>query len=236
MKSETIPIIMMIWASLAIMFGIYDLQISHALVDDTAQWASFLHVYGEIPGYALAAISFITLIISASTRNKSSAWNRLFIFSAVSFLFFIIYPIAAVHVIKFLVKRVRYRNLASDFSNYTPWFLSPISPSFNNAYASFPSGHAAAAFSLLPITILFKNKAGKYLSGSLVIAWGAAVSLSRIVVGAHYASDVLFSACMGFMIFILLTNAISVDEKWASLDECPCWGTDFCWCDLGSDL
>lgn len=232
MNVKTIPIIIITWASLAIIFGIYDLQISQALVDDTAQWAVLLDDYGEWPGYILAASSFIIIIISMTARKKSAPWNRLFVFSVVSLIFFIIYPIVTIHVIKFLVKRVRYRNLASDFSNYTPWFLSPISPSISNTYASFPSGHAAAAFSLFPITILFKNKGSKCIVGSMVMGWGIAVSVSRIVVGAHYASDVSFSACIGLIIFILLTNLISVEEKWAALDKCPCIDMDFCWCNL----
>jgi membrane-associated phospholipid phosphatase len=38
----------------------------------------------------------------------------------------------------------------------------------------------------------------------LIIGWGIFVGLSRIVVGAHYASDVLFSTFIPIIITILL--------------------------------
>ncbi|MHA1268227.1 MAG: phosphatase PAP2 family protein [Candidatus Helarchaeota archaeon] len=59
---------------------------------------------------------------------------------------------------------------------------------------------------LLPLLILFKNekKILKWVGNSIIIGWGLFVGASRIVIGAHYASDVLFSSAVAFVTVILL--------------------------------
>ncbi|GAG86077.1 unnamed protein product, partial [marine sediment metagenome] len=58
------------WSILAIIFGISDLVISIAIVDETSIWGNFGADYGETPGYILIAIALATLLGSLFTNLK----------------------------------------------------------------------------------------------------------------------------------------------------------------------
>jgi membrane-associated phospholipid phosphatase len=59
---------------------------------------------------------------------------------------------------------------------------------------------------ILPLLLLVVNKSKniKILFLILIVFWGLAVSLSRVVIGAHYASDALFGAFIIVIVFLLL--------------------------------
>ncbi|GAG16871.1 unnamed protein product, partial [marine sediment metagenome] len=106
--------------------------------------------------------------------------------------------------------RVRFRDLVPPppppgYTSFTPWFLPP-GISLDNS--SFPSGHAAMGWMFLPLLIIVKDRKIKdpirIIVSILVIGWGLFVGLSRIAVGAHYASDVLFSTGAATIITIFL--------------------------------
>ena len=71
-----------------------------------------------------------------------------------------------------------------------------------NGHKSFPSGHTNAGTSILLIALLvprFTDKKWiKYLVATLCFAYIAILAFSRIVVSAHYASDVLCGFIVGF--------------------------------------
>ena len=236
-----------VWIILAIIFGIYDLQISIAVVDETSLWGNFGKDYGEPPGYGLIALALATLIggyiknlkmkkipsylailagiiyviLGEDVTDITSGlfliippilmiiftWNKDLSkyrsICAVISLLAVFNPLLFVQLTKLLAGRVRFRDLAVDYSNFTPWFLPP-GPSGNY---SFPSGHAAMGWMFLPLLILVKDiewkKPIKIVTIILVLGWGTFVGLSRIVVGAHYASDVLFSSGAAAIITIL---------------------------------
>ncbi len=104
---------------------------------------------------------------------------------------------AVIWLFKLTWGRVRPRQLGGDLSLFTPWYL----PQGFTGYFSFPSGHTANA------TVIFSTvyyleflperfKKFKPLIVVLLAAWIAAVALSRVFVGAHYLSDVLFGAAI----------------------------------------
>jgi undecaprenyl-diphosphatase len=73
--------------------------------------------------------------------------------------------------------------------------LVPMSPE----RASFPSGHAAAAFALA-----FSAAFARPRFGAVLLVLAAAVSLGRIYVGVHYPLDVLAGAAVGFFSALVL--------------------------------
>lgn len=61
---------------------------------------------------------------------------------------------------------------------------------------SFPSGHAGCSFAVA--CIMFRRMPGRYGVPALVLA--ILISLSRLYVGVHYPSDVLFGVISGVVI------------------------------------
>ena len=60
------------------------------------------------------------------------------------------------------------------------------------AYASFPSGHATTAFAAaIVLGVMYPRQAGVFMGVAVV------VGLSRVLLGAHFPSDVLAGAILG---------------------------------------
>lgn len=105
-----------------------------------------------------------------------------------------------VTLLKLAWGRVRFRDLSPLATEFTPWY----SPQGWTGHASFPSGHAAVGWFLLPVLLLWPP--GSYGHGwafAASFAWGAFVAASRVVIGAHYASDVLFSSALAFALMAM---------------------------------
>ena len=243
-------IVIIVWVILAIIFGISDLLISIAVVDESSIWGNFGADYGEIPGYILIAIALATLLGSlftniilqkipgyvgvvvgalfilfiddekyqnigwalifslliyvAITWNKD--WKRYRNISSVIALLAVINPLLFIQITKILCGRVRFRDLVSPgYTGFTPWFLPP---GISGGGSSFPSGHAAMGWMFLPLLLVVKDRKIKdplrIIVTILVIGWGMFVAASRVAVGAHYASDVLFSTGAATIITIFL--------------------------------
>ena len=158
------------------------------------------------------SIMFSLLVFIIFTLNRD--WKEFKTISMVIILLAIINPLLIVQIIKILSGRVRFYNLASDYSNYTPWFL-PAGPSLTND--SFPSGHTAMGWMFLPLLILIKDRKWndplKIIILILILTWGLFVAISRVVIGDHYASDVLFSTGFAAVATIWLYKRYYLDNK-----------------------
>lgn len=114
---------------------------------------------------------------------------------------------------KFIWGRERYRHMVKvgTFAGFSRWFL-PQGIAFSNDFMSFPSGHSANAAIVVWITLLpgflpfFRGKEN-FLK---VISYGWLVlsMCSRIVIGAHFLSDVTMGAGITLAIFYLLCKKI----------------------------
>ncbi|MHA1156522.1 MAG: phosphatase PAP2 family protein [Candidatus Heimdallarchaeota archaeon] len=139
--------------------------------------------------------------------------------SWVILLLAILNPLIFVQIMKLLTQRIRYRNLLDNgFENYLRWYAS-LGPSVE--YNSFPSGHTAMGWMLLPLVIAVKQLKWKNPLRILVIIAvlfvGVFVGLSRIKVGAHYASDVLFSTGAAFVYTLILHHWFYLNKPKKSL-------------------
>ena len=123
-------------------------------------------------------------------------------FAKISMLLGLYGYLLIVQPLKHLWGRFRFRDLDVIYTNFTPWFI----PNGINGNQSFPSGHSAMAWMLLPLLILVidKSKSVKSIFLSIIIIWGLVVGTSRIVIGAHYASDVLFGGLIIIFVFLLI--------------------------------
>jgi membrane-associated phospholipid phosphatase len=101
----------------------------------------------------------------------------------------------------------------------TETFLAAFKEYDHDAFKSFPSGHtvaASASFIAIFIPDIFpKFKKFTWLFWVIPAIYTALVAFSRIVVGAHYLSDVLFGGFIGFVVaslarFIFVNKIVKV--------------------------
>ena len=147
-------------------------------------------------GGVLIMFLFVTLSkkIDQDTLKKA---QRVLIFITVCF----IAELALVEILKGIFGRMRYREWLNTYDGFWPWYRINGKPA-SDGFKSFPSGHTASAFLLMPVTFMFdafgREKAGR-IARIVHLCWVATVMVSRIMAGAHFLSDV----CGG--LFICLT-------------------------------
>ncbi len=104
---------------------------------------------------------------------------------------------------KTLWGRVRFRELSENLT-FSPWYI----PQGLENHHSFPSGHTGLGWVLLPFALFigYKYPGIRKIVFILCIIWGILVAISRIKVGAHYASDVWFASVITIIPFIFLSK------------------------------
>jgi membrane-associated phospholipid phosphatase len=165
---------------------------------------SYLRLLGETPtppALALTAALSFALFGLCSRAMMGRAWtlhdgarraSRATVWLALASLLF-------VHPLKLLWGRVRFRDLDAAHAAFSDWY----SPQGFTGHASFPSGHAAMAWMLLPCVLLAaRGTRARLMLTLLVVAWGTFVALGRVVIGAHYASDVLWSTLFALAVVL----------------------------------
>ncbi|HKL94207.1 MAG TPA: phosphatase PAP2 family protein [Clostridia bacterium] len=131
-----------------------------------------------------------------------------------------------ISILKGPIGRVRFRtmNATGDnfaFVNFTDWWVingkRTVSGLPSDSCKSFPSGHTFSAGLIYTLICLphllpaWNKKSIKIWVWIVAIAYTGTVAISRIVVGAHYFSDVLFGGTIAFLATILFRE-IFVDK------------------------
>ena len=79
-----------------------------------------------------------------------------------------------------------------------------VIPGFPSVYASFPSGHAITAFACAVAVGYFVPRLRFAL-----LALAALIAASRVIVGAHYPSDVIAGVAIGWLSAVLVRRAFA---------------------------
>ncbi len=113
---------------------------------------------------------------------KRIVWT-MFVATALIFL--------VITVVKVFAGRLRFRDM-EDISQFVPWYQwHPFSGNH-----SFPSGHTGNSMAVIGVLLLsglIQTGWKRILVAALPIVYLLLMAISRIIMGAHYASDVLFS-------------------------------------------
>ncbi|UTB33316.1 MAG: phosphatase PAP2 family protein [Methanobacterium sp. ERen5] len=128
-----------------------------------------------------------------------------------------------------------------DFMKYygavpRPWLLYPdINSIYHPGGHSFPSGHAFQAFAgTLPLIICFltndatfKRNLKKTVLAVILMIFAISLSLSRLIAGVHFPTDVLFGIGLAVIMMVILISALQYllktgelnlqNEKWYAL-------------------
>lgn len=148
--------------------------------------------------------------------------------------------------LKVVNKRVRFvaLNVLGSDEYFTPWYkingypeeFKAITAIIGNSdcLKSFPSGHTSAAgivYCLIALPYVFEGlntKKWKAIFVVVAVVYTGAVALSRIVMGAHYFSDVLFGGSLTFFFTLLAIWLLYVKKIIPSLQKhiCNCEGEE----------
>lgn len=173
------------------------------------------------PKILIPVLMVIYVGVSYMIANKYAVTNkeelrRVAIVGLLTFVFVVI----AFNSIKFLWGRERYRHMIEigSFAGYSMWFI-PQGFASGNEFMSFPSGHSANAAIMVWITLIptfvptLKDKKNWFIGFAGL--WTVIVPISRVVVGAHFASDVTMGVTITLVIFTLLKNKYidTLEEK-----------------------
>ena len=160
-------------------------------------WAFFLILFV----YVIGAVA-IAYTLSVKNEREAVAYAL-----SVIILYALVWLVMT--GLKTIWQRPRWRYLVttedpiSGFRNV--WEPRPNWP-FRSIYASFPSGHtmnAIASFVMIPFLLRrFGIKDSIWLH-LIPYLWGILVALSRIIVGAHFISDVTMGYILGLLLYDL---------------------------------
>lgn len=184
-----------------------DLFISEKLYDPDSAFALFFSAIGKTPAVVAAVFCLMSLITLLPACKLENALKKKILTFSLYCALTLFFSCAAVGLIKHFWGRVRYVDL-SDSADFTPWFIPQKAGG-----SSFPSGHAA-----MSAMIFFCYDAVKYFGkksgvvAAICPAFVAAVAVSRIILGAHYLSDVVAG--------IIVTIAIKQISGYIILKKC----------------
>lgn len=119
----------------------------------------------------------------------------------------VLHPLVLVQILKKLWGRARFNNLEEGVTDFTPWYL----PQGINDHHSFPSGHTAMGIMVCFLVLYFPPRLRGIVLLPLIV-WAIAVAASRVILGAHYASDVVFSLSTGLGLLYFF-NRFAVDKR-----------------------
>lgn len=167
--------------------------------------AKYLSEYGgySLPPlhvlYAVALATIVAFVFIMLTFFMREDTLKKYFLVAWKCVLAAILTFAIIWALKLVWGRVRPRQLTmgGGYFAYTPWYL----PQGFTGYFSFPSGHTANATVILSLLYYFrfipeKCKFIKPIATVLLSVWIILVALSRVIVGAHFLSDVLFGAAI----------------------------------------
>lgn len=188
------------------------------------------HTHSE-DTYIEAAMTFVAVlcallasgtVVLALNNVKDDTLKKLMKF-VLAFIVMAALANLIVAIVKGPVGRMRFRAMNSsgdtEFSGFTAWYVmngkrTPTAEEMaaygwaSDAFKSFPSGHTCAAgmtyaLMMLPDVLKIKNKQARALCWIFPVVFTGLVAVSRIMVGAHYFSDVLVGGTLAFVSMLI---------------------------------
>lgn len=168
-----------------------------------------------LPGFIMPLITAALLLLAILlVKQIPEDHGREAISYAITAMIYFLAVIIVMNVIKKIWGRMRFREMDDPLSQFTRWYVindRSAADSFN-AYASFPSGHtmnsaAVILLSLLP-TFLPKLEGKEKVLRTTAYVWILIVGFSRVVMGAHFSSDVTVGAMLSLALYDGISHLI----------------------------
>ena len=153
--------------------------------------------------YGSGFLVILAYVVHRISRNETLAGRTKTAWRLPLYFFLTIGATSAlVHLFKLLVGRAR----PELFAEYGAYSLTPFA--YDDLYSSFPSGHSAAVGAFFgAFSMLAPRLRPLFLLGALTIG------ISRVIVGAHYPSDVAAGLLLGLWTAVA-TAFIFARKEW----------------------
>ena len=146
----------------------------------------YVSLLGDWPLHALVGL----ILLGLAWRRGNEEWTRIFF----AMLLAMMLAGVAGTVIKRSVPRAR-PSVHAD----SRWG----GPHFSSKYHSFPSGHVGASTAFFGVLLITRRRIGLACLPIPIL-----IGLSRMYIGAHYLSDVVCAAVLGFLCALIVSGVI----------------------------
>jgi membrane-associated phospholipid phosphatase len=194
-----------VWAALLWLAEPWDLELSRRVVDRTSAFGWFMDVWAPLPSIVFALGCAARLLVGRITGQASGPRSL----QRATVVFALLVPLGIIHGLKWVWGRVRFRDLAPGATDFTSvWTVAGVAGA-----TSFPSGHTATAmlFVVLPMWLwsIGRQRAAA-VAWAVCLGWGIAMAWGRIVSGAHYLTDTLFSIGASILLAALVWRGMTL--------------------------
>ncbi|MBU0927625.1 MAG: phosphatase PAP2 family protein [Spirochaetes bacterium] len=170
--------------------------------EDLASVARYLPLEIALTVLMMAGLA---LILRRAGRERLEGARRF----AVVGLLLIILDMVTVEVLKNVFGRTRPRELAEAGNSFGRWFEIHG----KTGRKSFPSGHSAYSFAAIAWSLLWKAKSvGRRNALAAGLLFGALTALSRVLIGAHFPTDVTMGGVITVS-YALILSALFRDTR-----------------------
>lgn len=174
---------------------------THAKLD--SKWYIICLILGII------LFSILTVFLKTRSEEKLREYRKI----AIAMIFMWIFLYIGSSLLKFLWCRPRFSLIKSGKETFKQWYI--LNPGIlGTNYQSFPSGHVCKAFGILSLTLFFpKDKNEKIYNRVLILAfvWGSLTGLSRLFLGQHFLTDVIFAGIYSIIVFYIIKKKLEIN-------------------------
>lgn len=173
----------------------FALLVNYITSDDVRQLFSFITKLAEPISLIIMTFIIYGYHYIFENRNIKELWLKFLIQMQV-----IVYGSLVIQALKYILGRYRLKSFF-ETGDYGFSFMN----SFGYSNSSFPSGHSSIIFIFVTtVMLLFPIKSKKIRIS--VYLFASVVAFSRIMVNAHYMSDVIVGSCLGYILSVYAFN------------------------------
>lgn len=172
-------------------------------------WNYISRNFGTIPTVLAAVIGLLVAAAAIGIAMQVPEENRkqALRYAATALLYFLI-VIVIMNSLKTVWGRMRFREMTDSLNEFTRWYQICGRGKFDDAFASFPSGHSmnsAGVILMILLPDLIPALEGKEkMLRIFAYIWCVTIGFSRVLMGAHFASDVTVGVMLSLLIFEIL--------------------------------
>lgn len=171
-----------------------------------------------VPSMTAFLLGIIMAVLAAwiAVKVPEERKEKAIAFASTALIYFV-FVLIIMNALKTIWGRMRFREMTDPLTQFTPWYQICSRGGFSDTYASFPSGHSmnsAAVILLLLFPDIFPWFEGKEKILRIVVyTWIVLVGSSRVMMGAHFASDVTVGILLSLTLFEVIRAVVYKKER-----------------------